>query len=254
MTWHLETLRPGRTACHLHAYVIQECGAHLPINRRRWVFAPGTFRCPDRFVCRERLSYSSMVHEGLFFRSSIASSKLTSPYSGLFFRTDERDAGGLSGEIVPFELDPLICWAAIFLSLCRRHRDKASLTNGPLMAENGMRKNRTPKCVDSAWKPNRLGQWRRKGFWGLVWPRILFNSVLSLPVILFGFSNHSLKCYCITTEKGHCSLFQIEFWTKPFFPPARWHWDLMTFHFYLCIPWLIRIIFNIALLIQQSQD
>lgn len=67
------------------------------VEQLRIILSKRTFRCPERFVCAECLSYSSMVHEGFFFLSSIASSMLMSPYNGLFFTTEDMDGGGLSG-------------------------------------------------------------------------------------------------------------------------------------------------------------
>jgi hypothetical protein len=49
-----------------------------------------------------------MVHEGFFFLSSIASSKLRSVYSGLFFITEDMDGGGLPAATGPSLLNPLI--------------------------------------------------------------------------------------------------------------------------------------------------
>lgn len=87
------------------------------------ILSTHTFRCPERFVCTECLSYSSMVHEGLFFLSSIASSKVMSPYNGLFFITEDMDAGGLSGRTGFSTPNPLIRWVAMVFSLCWEIRE-----------------------------------------------------------------------------------------------------------------------------------
>lgn len=91
--------------------------ADLP-HQLETLLSTHTFRCPERFVCTECLSYSSMVHEGFFFLSSIASSKLMSPYNGLFFMTEDMEAGGLSGRTGFSPPNPLFRWVAMFFSLC----------------------------------------------------------------------------------------------------------------------------------------
>lgn len=109
MASNLEILCPVKSASHLNTRFFKDYVTDLPHQLKELVLCLSTFRCPERLVCRERLSYSSAVHEGFFFLSSIASSKLTSPYSGLFFKTDDKDGGGLSTVMVPFILDPLMC-------------------------------------------------------------------------------------------------------------------------------------------------
>ena len=88
------------------------------VEQLRIILSKRTFRCPQRFVCAECLSYSSMVHEGLFFLSSIASSMPMSPYNGLFFMTEDMDGGGPSGRTAFSPPNPLARGEEMLFSLC----------------------------------------------------------------------------------------------------------------------------------------
>lgn len=178
----------------------------LSTSSTETVLSTHTFRCPERLECTECLSYSSMVHEGFFFRSSMASSKLTSPYNGLFFITEDMDAGGPSGRTGFSPPNPLIRWVAMFFSPCWEIR------KGGFCYKIGLLGAAKPKWQQSASESlsilsqtQQMRQWIRKKLMGLPLSRILPLAEFSLCMLPY-WAYYPFQWYFFQSQRKNCVL------------------------------------------------